>query len=335
MRLLCGGLAAGSGPAWAQSTSLTLFGHIDVNVTAASAGGNSKIGMDQGGYMLPSRFGMRGTESLGDGYAVGFWLEAPILPNSGGPQGLNWSRRSTISLISDRHGELRLGRDYTAAFWNVSSFSPFGTVGVGGSSNIIKGWPQGLGEASTLSRASNMVTYFLPKKLGGVYGQLNYAREEDIEGADYTGGRLGYLQGPWDVAGAYGKTSVGSQDFRTATLGTSYDFQVVKLYVNYLRQTLGQDKQQVVLAGAMLPVGRGQIKLSYSRSWQSGRHDGDDAQQYALGYVHPLSKRTVLYTAYSYIDNQGKASFVTGDASPLGVPGRDASGVQMGISHSF
>ncbi|MFU1983383.1 porin [Bordetella hinzii] len=326
------GLAAG---AWAQSSSLTLFGHVDMNVTAATAGGASKIGMDQGGYMIPSRFGMRGTENLGGGNSVGFWIEAPILPNNGGPQGISFTRRSTISFINPQYGELRLGRDYTAAFWNISSFSPFGTVGVGGSSNLIQGWPTGMGGASTLSRASNMLAYFLPAKLGGVYGQVNYAREQEIEGAGYAGGRLGYREGGWDIAGAYGRSAVGSRDYRHATLGSSYDFKVVKVFANYLRQTLGSERQEVALLGAAVPAGRGQIKVSYSRAWQSGPGDGDDAQQYAVGYVHPLSKRTVLYTAYSYIDNQGQAAFVTGDVSPLGQPGRHATGFQVGMSHSF
>ena len=330
------GACALAGPAFAQSSSLTLFGHIDLNVTSASAGSTSKIGMDQGGYMLPSRIGMRGTESLGNGNSVGFWLEAPILPASGGPQGLNWTRRSTISLSNDRYGELRLGRDYTAAFWNVSSFSPFGTVGVGGSSNIIKGWPLGMEGATTLSRASNMVAYFLPKKLGGIYGQLNYAREEDLRGADYAGGRLGYQSGPLNVAAAYGRTSMaGGEHYETATLGASYDFRVVKLFANYLQQKIGSDKQHVALAGASVPVGGGHVKLSYSRSTQSGQYEGDDAQQFALGYTYALSKRTVLYTAASFIKNEGNAAFVTGDVAPEGVPGANSKGFQVGISHSF
>lgn len=320
----------------AQTLSLTIFGHIDLNVTSASAGGASKIGMDQGGYMLPSRIGLRGTENLGNGNSAGFWLEAPILPASGGPQGLNWTRRSTISLANERYGELRLGRDYTAAFWNVSSFSPFGTVGVGGSSNIIKGWPLGLDEATTLSRASNMIAYFLPKKLGGIYGHLNYAREEDRDGADYAGGRLGYQSGPLNVAAAYGRTSMGGgEHYETATVGASYDFRVVKLFANYLLQRVGADRQNVALAGASIPVAQGHLKLSYSRSTQSGAYEGDDAQQFAVGYTYALSKRTVLYTAASFIKNEGNAAFVTGDVAPEGVPGANSKGFQVGISHSF
>ena len=98
---------------------------------------------------------------------------------------------------------------------------------------------------------------------------------------------------------------------------------------------MGNDKQRVALLGAMIPVRTGEVKVSYSRSERSGPREGDDAQQAAVGYVHPLSKRTHLYTAYSYIKNEGNAAYVTADSSPDGVPGERSTGFQVGISHSF
>ena len=77
--------------------------------------------MDQGGYMLPSRWGIRGTEDLGGGLYAGFWLESAVLPDTGAAQAAFWGRRSTVSLGSKDYGELRLGRDYTPTFWNISA----------------------------------------------------------------------------------------------------------------------------------------------------------------------------------------------------------------------
>lgn len=322
------------GTAAAQS-SVTVFGHVDLNVTYSKAGNESRTGMDQGGYLLPSRLGFRGTEDLGEGISASFWLESAVLPDTGATQGDMWMRRSTVSLTSKDLGELRLGRDYTAAFWNVSTFSPFGTVGVGGVSNIIEGWPAGLGDAVTLQRASNMLAYFLPKDLGGFYGQLNYALDEDVEGRGYAGGRVGYESGPLNIAVAFGRTSVGPDNYKTATIGGTYDFDVIKAYVNYLQHQLGSDKQRNALIGATVPVGRGQVKLSYARSDRSGPFAGDDAQQASIGYVHVLTKRTILYSAYSYIKNEGNAAYVISDSSPEGQPGEKSSGLQFGISHDF
>jgi predicted porin len=68
----CLGLQA---PALSQST-VSLFGTVDLNVTFAKSGSRSVSAMDQGGNVLPSRLGFRGTEDLGGGLAASFWLEA-------------------------------------------------------------------------------------------------------------------------------------------------------------------------------------------------------------------------------------------------------------------
>ena len=41
-----------------------------------------------------------------------------------------WNRRSTVSLFGN-FGEVRLGRDYTPTFWNLTIFDAFGTNGLG------------------------------------------------------------------------------------------------------------------------------------------------------------------------------------------------------------
>jgi predicted porin len=320
--------------AHAQS-NVTIFGSLDLNVTYSKVGSQHATGMDQGGYLLPSRIGFRGTEDLGGGWSTGFWLESAVLPDTGASQGAFFGRRSTVSLTSKTWGEVRLGRDYTPTFWNVSHFTPLGTVGVGGSSNIIEGWPLGLGAARTQSRASNAVGYFLPRTLGGVYGQVMIAAGEKVEGARYEGGRIGYAAGPVNIAVAYGQTRMGIEDYKTATVGGTYDFGVVKAYVNYLQHRLGSDKQTNILIGAAVPVGgAGSIKASFARSNRSG--SDADAQQLAIGYTYALSKRTTLYTAYSHIRNDGNAAYVTApDLPPAGVPGRKAQGFQVGINQAF
>jgi predicted porin len=329
------GCLAASTASLAQST-VTVFGTVDLNFTYSKAGGQSVRGQDQGGNILPSRLGFRGTEDLGGGLAASFWLESALLPDTGEMQGVPWQRRSTVSLSGRSWGEVRLGRDYTPTFWNVSQFSPFGTVGVGGSSNIIEGWPFGIGGARTLVRVNNSVGYFLPRDLGGFYGQAMHAMPEGEEGLRYSGARFGYANGPLDVAAAYGHTPVKGQAYRTATLGGTYDFGVVKLYANYHRHKVAHDKQVNVMVGVSVPVGAGVIKASVARSNRSGPGvDADDATQAAIGYVHWLSKRTAVYTTYSRIRNRGNAAYVTADSSPAGVPGAVSSGLQMGVSHNF
>lgn len=320
----------------AGASSVTIFGTLDVNATFTRAGGESARAMEQGGNLVPSRLGFRGTEDLGGGLAAGFWIESALLPDTGEVQGAMWNRRSTLSLSSVQWGELRVGRDYAPTFWNFSSFAPFGTVGVAGSSNLAEGWPFGLGGARTLARASNSVGYFLPKNLGGVYGQVMFAASEGNDGTRYRGLRLGYASGPLDVALAYGETPAGGQTYREAGLGGAYDFGPLKLMGYHFDHRAGDDRQTNTLLGVAAPVGQGTVRVSVNRADRSAPGlDGNDALLLGVGYAHALSRRTALYATYALIRNSGQASYVTADSSPAASPGGTASGLQLGLSHNF
>ncbi|MDM0047484.1 porin [Variovorax sp. J22R115] len=278
--LALAGLAA-SGTAMAQS-SVTLFGVADAAVsyystksvlyfspiaslppiatpaevqlsqTALSSGGNAS-----------SRFGFRGTEDLGGGLAASFWLEAGFNQDTGLIPNAAFARRSTVSLSSNNFGEVRLGRDYVPTYWNESVFDPMGAVGVGenliktvsGAIAIARGPGSPVSSTDNAVRASNSVGYFLPRNLGGFYGQLMYALPENVDSSNvagspstkgrYYGGRFGYASGPLDIAVAYGESSAAdaatltaagvptggwlSESLRTVNLGASYDFGILKL----------------------------------------------------------------------------------------------------------
>lgn len=262
-RILLAACALGALSAATQAqaqSSMTIFGSVDVNYTRARVGDERKTVMDQGGNKLPSRIGFRGTEDLGGGLSAGFWLEAAIIPQTGAVSSTFFGRRSTLSLASRDWGELRMGRDYVATFWNISNFTPFGTVGVGGSSNIIEGWPNGIGGARTMTRANNALGYFLPRNALGIYGQLTYATPDGVDGAKYTGARLGYASGPVDIAAAYGRTPAGATTYKVWTVGGTYEWTAVKLFLNYFRQERLDDQQSNISVGVSLPTGPGRIQ---------------------------------------------------------------------------
>ena len=58
----------------------------------------------------------------------------------------------------------------------------------------------------------------------------------------------------------------------------------------------------------------------------------------ALGYVYNLSKRTALYTTYSYISNNGKTNtYNYGLAGTPAIPqvGGNTYGLDFGVKHVF
>jgi len=371
-----------TGLACAQS-SVTLFGVVDAGVSYQSATSRNAItgitskqsqwSLANSGYNS-SRIGFRGTEDLGGGLAASFWLEAPITNDDGANGIANFNRRSTVSL-SGGFGELRLGRDYTATFWNDTVFDPFGTNGSG--TNVIStvGASTGIGN-SNYTRASNMVAYFLPPNLGGFYGQVQYSLNENVRSTDvtgttssssagrYVGGRFGYANGPLDVALAAGQnvavdTAALTRKVQTVNLGASYDFGPVKLFgelsnvQNKFDTGLSNthDSYKGYLIGASVPVGPGLIRASYSavryNEGATGLYGEDPrVNKLALGYVHNLSKRTALYATIARVSNRNDAAY-TGSLTAASTTGygttgvgytglpKSSTGYDFGIRHAF
>ncbi|HUD33183.1 MAG TPA: porin, partial [Variovorax sp.] len=337
------------------------------------------------------------------GLAASFWLEGfvgnddgtggasttatspttglPVTTNNGG---FDFRRRATVSL-SGNFGEVRLGRDLTPTHHNDDLFSPFGTVGVG--SNIIfsalnsaQGFNPNGGNSAAFGnvnqiRASNSIGYFLPSNLGGFYGQAMYALAENTTGnttaaqqlagraGQYAGARVGYANGPVDVALAYGESkgatvagvAFSNPEVRTLNLGASYDFGVVKLFGElsdvrfeqaFTTIASREDKQYGYLLGAQAPIGAGVVKIAYSavkRDQQAFAND-PKAAKLALGYVHNLSKRTALYTTVARQTSKNGYGFaLASGGSGAGITGvatgtdakNSVTGYEFGVRHAF
>lgn len=346
-------LGAFAGVAQAQS-SVTLFGILDVGVgevrnkDGASGITTARKEMRTDG-INSSRLGFRGVEDLGGGMKAGFWLEAGLAPDTGAQGGSNgittvtFNRRATVSLLGN-FGEVRLGRDYTATFWNTTVFDPFGTNGVGALTNLTAGSPLGSG-AITLVRDNNMAAYFLPSGIGGVYGQVQVAAGEGNVGNKYQGGRVGYAAGPIDVAVAIGQTlgSNNSDKNKVWNVGGAYSFGPAKIEGLYMRSTYQARRQNVWMLGTVVGLGQGEIHAAYSRSDMSSTNAADasnqfgtnsDAHQLAVGYVYNLSKRTALYGTASRLTNDGASAFTAGGGAGS-AKGGTSTGLEAGIRHSF
>ncbi len=333
---------AASSAALAQS-SVTLFGIMDVAVRNVKQGGVSQSSLSQDGT-ASSRIGFRGVEDLGGGMSAGFWLEGALDPDTGnGAAALNFQRRSTVSLMGG-FGEVRLGRDYTPTFWNHTVYDPFGTNGVGSSTNTFGALGSG---ATTVVRANNTIAYFTPN-ISGFQGQFQYAFKEtqtDNDPNKYAGLRLTYNAGPLSVAlatAAEGSAAANVNKFKRTNVGASYDFGFIKPMAQYtigkFETNAGVDQEvKHLMVGLTAPVGPGLIKASYTRS--SYDNFAGDANQVAIGYEYGLSKRTALYTNYSRISNKVGAAFsVSAEAGATGAavtPGQSSRGFEVGVRHSF
>jgi predicted porin len=327
-------LAAVCAPASAQS-SVTLFGVVDLSLRWVDNDA-SQYQMASGGLQT-SRLGFRGTESLGDGWSVGFWLEGELTPDNGNEDGFFFRRRSTVSLVSQSLGELRFGRDKVPTYYTWETYDPFADAGVGRSTRLSQaaGLVPKEGTYSTFSRANNLSQYFLPGNLGGLFGQASYALGEGQLGNKYAGALIGWRADKFQVSGAYGVTEVTFDDNATNwNIGASYDFGVAKLSAFYASLEIADASQGNWLVGVAVPVGALVLKAAYQSMDGGGALSNQSAWQMAIGGVYSLSKRTALYATYSYIGNNNATRFTVASGAPLTL-GNNSQGAEFGIRHLF
>ncbi|MEX8193527.1 porin [Comamonas guangdongensis] len=349
-----------SSAAMAQS-SVTIYGVVDTSVAyeaggAFRANGNDwKIvnsnwsGLENSGN-VKSRLGFKGTEDLGGGLKANFVLEGDLTPDTGATA-LSFGRQSTVGLSSN-FGEVRLGREMTAAYKATSRYDVMGQAGYGASYL----WGR---EYFLDNRVSNAVTYVSPN-FNGVVASMNYGFGEDKDAISgkftnsasrYLGAGITYDNGPLSLGLALEQLNKGDRTaFYTGTppspatdglkttawsLGGSYDLGVVKIATAYRQSKQKSESfnpsvasldltQKGFMLGVSAPVGAaGEIRASWNQyrdSWRFTGNTSDDmkANALALGYVHNLSKRTALYGTLAYIKNKNKTNPLTGDAYNMG-----------------
>ena len=343
---------AASGAAMAQS-SVTLYGVADVAVTHVN-GDDNWTGLSSGANKT-SRLGFRGVEDLGGGLKANFVLEGGFNLDAGDGKsggatdsGFQFKRQSTVGLAGN-FGEVRLGRELTAAFNATARYDVFGSVGLGYS----RLWADGdvvdananASAVTTNQRISNALTYVSPSFSGFKVG-VNYGFGETTNGnsdSSYMGAGLMYDNGPLSLGLGLerlnnGANSVAVSDIDAWSLGGSYDFGVAKLLAGYreskVDRATGENKRLGYYVAATAPVGAGTVRVSYNRYENELANVKGKADQFAIGYVYGLSKRTSVYGTYAYLKNKDGANLYTLGSGGLKNNGSQ-QGMQVGITHTF
>ncbi|MGS5086566.1 porin [Hydrogenophaga sp. A37] len=315
---------AASGATMAQS-SVTVYGRVDLSVGSLKEldkGSQTKLFNGGDGGLTTSRLGFRGTEDLGGGLKANFKLEHRLNADDGSSQDPMWKGESTVGL-SGGFGEVKLGRSSTiyddvrglAFSSNVfdSAFTP--------ASNGV--WGSG-GDYS--SRFNNKITYALPS-MGGVYGGIEYALDEDATtNANMVGAKVGYKNGPLNVA--LGLQQEKGKDNDYMLLAGSYDLGMLSLSAGYNTRkgddAKGDDNELTV--GVNVPMGNVNLSVGYATSkTEIGGSTAGKSSGFGVGATYALSKRTKLYG--------GLRSHNVKDGS--GVKTADTRLFALGLRHDF
>ena len=308
-----------------QAADVTMYGKVDTGLQFKSnevtVGNEAKIDSDtfsmETGRNSASRFGVKGTEVLGNGMKVGFKLENGFKSDSGELKTSNtlFDREASVSVYSD-FGTLSMGRmggvgsgagTYDLVFATADAFD-------GGSGSIFG--------FATSSRYDNMITYQTPKFAGlQVTAQYSFkeasgdaGREGSSEVNRYASTALTGSFGALNTVLAYefqNYDSVGTdgreEDGHVVYLGGNYDCGFAKTFL--MGQYFKGLKVGSINALGML----GDLKEgndTYTTLANAKYDEGVKGYGLHLGTVVPISNGDLTVGAY-YVDGTGESSNAT------------------------
>ena len=240
----------------AAAADVQLYGVVDegfiytnTKVTDEKSDNQFQLGS---GLNLGSRWGLKGTEDLGNGYKVGFKLESGFNADTGTLQENRLFRREAGLTLSGPFGSVAFGR-----FGGISSSA--GTYDMLGYVESFDGGDGDVWGFAASDRYDNMVVYQTPRfaglQLTAQYSFKTDTKEGDTVGADgkpqyngdegtshaqrYASVGLSGEYGPASFAVGYELTKYGAntngaraldKDGQLVFVGGNYDFEVVQLF---------------------------------------------------------------------------------------------------------
>ncbi len=359
--------AVAAGMASAQTANVTLYGIVDTYIASERIGGGVvpaagttparsvaavSTTLMNGGGLAGSRWGLRGSESLGGGLNAIFTLEGGFASDTGalGQGGLLFGRRAFVGL-NGGFGTVTLGRDYSPNFFVMcNSDDTFGgcLTGISAVANM------GGFFANTL-RQNNQVKYSTPSfggltvsgawALGEVNGSTSAGRTiggnvEYKNGPIYVG--VGFSDnkngvGPYtgEFAGLAATVAPGAVSNKQYIFGATYNFGVAYAGVTYIQnKNYAGVKTKPLIGSVTVPFGAARIGLQLA---QSKRDGGAKQTSFGLLGEYDLSKRTELYSAYVQCKNKGLTCAADGNvlASTATLNNQSASVFALGVKHKF
>ena len=346
------------------------YNHVDVD----GLGDKKDIDTFQmkSGQASGSRWGLKGTEDLGNGLTVGFILEDGFSSDTGADSAPMFNRESSL-FIEGGFGKLAMGR-MGSLNNGQSSWAKVGMINAFGTSDWGDYSVQVGNVMSTAAQWDNMVAYQTPDfagfKVYAQYGMGNTVTDYDSVENESSSDRyyaLGatYNNGPFaayfavdsiNYASWDNKTGTGEDmdDSLTVTLGGSYDFEAVKVYLGaqYFDEVKLSNFKGVIKAAGVgqsnkvkgygisltgdAPVlgGKAMFGIGYTDAESADSEDKSadvELQRYvvSVGYDYPFSKRTDVYAVASYMQDSWEDKMNKEDADP------SAYTFYVGLRHRF
>lgn len=323
-------LSALVGGASAQS-NVVLYGELD-------AGVGQRYTMEDTGFISnyagTSRWGMRGSEDLGNGLKANFNFESGAIDLGNGAIGGNggFNRQAWVGLSGD-FGSVMMGRTTTPQNRIMGGFDLNDTAD---GSSALKYVGLAANGSFAGSRQNSQFQYATPK-FGGFEARVAYVFKDDRGGSPnknfiqvagrYTGGGL-------TVGAAVQSKLSSAEGNRTGyALGAMYDFKAVVISGLYTQRETKVGGKGFGL-GAAVPLGNFTVGLQAARLTSSTNNAYEKATAFELFGNYKLSKRTRIYAAYGNLNDEAQmlnGTTTNGVRSPVA---KDNT-FGIGILHKF
>ena len=299
-----------------SSSSVIIYGQMDVGVTKST---NSTTDINAGDN---NKLGFKGTEDLGNGLAATFQIESRFDPDTGFNEGRALGGSKTRPLfqgstqigLNGGFGSVKLGRGLTAKQDYIAYFDPWESTrnrGAFAPDVMDAGYVSDpLNTTNTSQNRWSNAAFYQTPDMSGFTAALTLATKSALDEGTPSSVPVSvagmYRNGPVGALLAYERNAIGN---KIAQGAVSYDFGVANLMASYSKTTADADYSQLnakVISegyggydakawtvGAKIPAGVGRVLVGY------GQQKFDDTygkiKKAAIGYEHPLSKRTFLY----------------------------------------
>jgi len=314
---------AASGAALAQS-SVTLYGRVNTTVERQKIGDETVTRMENNA----SRWGLRGSEDLGQGLKVNFILESGFSPDSGTGNlsggGMSFNRQSELNLSSPQWGMLRLGSFFPESYFATADYVSLHNHDTGTSADAFYYDPVWFGGALG---SSNKIAYRTPD-IGGFSAEGAISLHEKNTAQRKHGYDLAANYKLGDLALGAGYSQV--DDDKQLGLRALYRFgpYAVGGYFQRNDEEVRGTRNNFRIAGSYA-LGASEFHVNFGHVNEWSHIQDSDANQWTLGYNYNFSRRTKVYAYYTKVDNKEAANYGSGAA------GADFQSLAFGLRHNF
>lgn len=328
-----------SAPAFAQS-NVTVYGIVDAAIGIGSADDNDFRGV-VGGVLSGNRFGLKGSEDLGNGLKAVFTLEQGFNIDDGTAASARQFHRQSWVGLQGSFGTVGLGRQYAPGYFAgydaamSAIISPQSIFSAGAGLTITPNSPARWDNSIAYTGAFNGLT------ARAIYSANAVESSDDTQGDDKWGVGFDYANGPVKAGLVYQYLKqAANDDQKEWYVGAEYNFGVLSVAGSYQTGSdvgPGDVDKRLWNLGVIVPVSAaGKVHATYGRLTERDLDDAD-AKSWTLAYTHALSKRTTGYAAYNRVTNDDAVQYSAASTAtaPAGVTGEDSGLFTVGMRHVF